>query len=136
MKNWRSILLLVLVFTAGAAAGAFGMRTSMRHATRQAMMHPERSQLVLERTLVRRLELDGHQEAQLHAILTDSRNQLETAYHGLQPQVNAILHSADGQIAALLKPDQLAHYQKFKLQNHPFWRPQGRPAPSPNGKRD
>ena len=122
MQHWRSIIVLALVFLAGAAVGAFAVRTAVRAEVNQAQTHPEKSQVFLERNFVHRLELDEHQQARLHEILSDSRRQLDQLHHTIQPRVNAVLRTTDDNIAALLTPEQLVRYEHLKRQNHPFWR--------------
>ena len=134
MKHWRSILVLLLTFLAGAAVGALAVRTAVRAEVEQAQAHPEKSQIVLERSFVRRLELDDRQQAKLHDILSDSRNQLDQIHHTIQPRVSTVLRSTDEQIAAMLTSDQLVRYEHFKRQNHPFWRLLQRPSPKAGGK--
>ena len=134
MKHWRSILVLLLTFLAGAAVGALGVRTAVRAEVEQAQAHPEKSQNVLERSFVRRLELDDGQQAKLHAILSDSRQQLDQIHHAVQPRVNTVLRNTDEQIAGMLTSEHLARYDHFKRQNHPFWRLLQRPSPKSGGK--
>ena len=134
MKHWRSILVLVLTFLAGAAVGALGVRTAVRAEVEQAQTHPEKSQILLDRNCARRLELDDRQQARLHDILSDSRHQLDEIHHAVQPRVNNVLRDTDEQIAALLTSEQLVRYEHFKRQNHPFWRLLARPAPKTGGK--
>ena len=134
MKHWRSILVLVLTFLAGAAVGALGVRTAVRAEVEQAQAHPEKSQILLEHSFVRRLELDDRQQARLHDILTDSRHQLDEIHHAVQPRVNNVLRATDEQVAALLTSEQLVRYEHFKRQNHPFWRLLQRPSPKAGGK--
>jgi len=122
MKNWKSILLLVLVFLAGLAVGVVGTRIAVRRIIQQAIVHPERVQTLLERDLTRKLHLDNHQQVQLHGILTDARSQLGKLRQEYQPQAGAIFLNADQSLAALLTPDQQVRYEKFKQANRPLWR--------------
>ena len=91
MKQWKSILLLLLVFFAGLAVGVVGTRAIVRRAVQQAVIHPEKAQLLMERNLTRRLQLDHEQQAQLHAILTATRGQLGAVRKEFQPRTMAVL---------------------------------------------
>lgn len=122
MKNWKSILLLVLVFVAGVMAGVVGTRTFIRHAIRQAVAHPEKVQSLLEQNLTRKLQLDGRQQAQLHAIMTESRTQMRELRQNFQPPAAAVFRGTDEKISALLTPEQQARYEKFKAGEHPWLR--------------
>lgn len=122
MKNWKSVLLLLLVFFAGAVVGVVGTRVVVRRVVQQAIAHPERAQFLTERNLTRRLRLDGDQQAKLHVILTDTRAQLRDLRKQVQPQAAEILRGADAKISALLTPEQQARYEKMKENSWPAWR--------------
>lgn len=127
MKNWKSILLLALVFAAGALAGVVGTRVFIRHAVQQAFAHPEKVQAAMEQNLTRKLRLDRGQQAGLREILTGSRAQMRELRKNLQPQVFAVVRETDGKISALLTPEQLARYEKIKAEERPWargWRPE------------
>jgi hypothetical protein len=114
MKLWKSILLLALVFAAGLAVGVVGTRIAIRRLVQQAVVHPEKAQFALERSLTRRLRLDNDQQVRLHAILTDARGQLGTLRQKFQPQAAEVLRGADQKITALLTPAQQARYERIK----------------------
>src|SRR5580692_2942488 len=113
MKNWKSILLLALVFFAGLAVGVVGRLFVVRRGVQQAIAHPERVQSFMERNLTRRLRLDNDQQVKLHDILTDTRGQLTDLRKQFQPQAAEVLTGADKKISALLTPEQQARYDKF-----------------------
>lgn len=122
MKNWKSLLLLALVFFAGVAVGVVGTRVVVRRVVQQAIAHPERVRSLMERNLTRKLRLDGEQQVKLHGILADAQGQLSGLRKEFQPQAAAVLHGADEKIAALLTPEQSARYEKFKEKNWPALR--------------
>jgi Spy/CpxP family protein refolding chaperone len=122
MKNWKSILLLVLVFCAGLAAGIVGTRIFVRRAVQQAMVHPEKMQILMERNLTRRLQLDNGQQAKLHAVLTDTRQQLNDLHKQYQPQAVELWRGTDSKISAFLTPEQQAKFEKMKEQGWPALR--------------
>lgn len=114
MKIWKSVLLLVLVFAAGMAVGIVSTQVFVRRVVQAAIAHPDGVQMMMERNLTRRLYLDFDQQTKLHAILADTRRQLGELRRQYQPQANVILRGADQKIAALLTPEQQAHYEKIK----------------------
>jgi hypothetical protein len=122
MKNWKSILLLALVFLAGLAVGVVGTRVVVRRVIQQAIAHPQRLQAFVERDLARKLQLDDQQRVALRIILTDTRGQLQTLRQQYQPQSAEIFRGANEKIMALLTPEQQALYEKLKQENHPLWR--------------
>jgi len=122
MKNWKSILLLLLVFIAGVAVGVVGTRVVVRRVVQQALAHPERVQFLLERNLTRKLRLDTDQQMQVHAILTDARGQLRDLRQEFQPRTGAVLRATNGKISALLTPEQLARFDQLKADERPLVR--------------
>lgn len=122
MKNWKSVLLLVLVFLAGVGIGVLGTRASVRRVVQQAIAHPEKVQLLTERKLTRNLHLDTEQQVKLHAILTESRGQLRDLRKDFQPRTAAVFRTTDEKIFALLTPEQQARYQKLKIDERPLFR--------------
>jgi hypothetical protein len=128
MKNWKSILLLALVFFAGVAVGVVGTRSAARRFVQQVIAQPERFQAFVERDLARKLRLDESQQAKLHEILSDTRGQLKDLRQQYRPQAVLIFSNADSEITALLTSEQLARYEKFKESNRPILRAL-RPAP-------
>jgi hypothetical protein len=129
MKNWKSFLLLVLVFLAGIAVGVVGTRTVARHLVRRAIAEPERLQNFVERDLAWKLRLDKAQRVQLHDILSGSRVQLRELRQQIQPQSALILSNANAQITAMLSPEQQARFEEFKKANALFPRPARLPLP-------
>ena len=128
MKNWKSILLLLLIFVSGVVVGVVGTRIAVRHFVQRAMTQPERVQLFVERDLAWKLGLDKTQRVQLHEILTTSRGELREVRRQIQPQTALIFSNANAQITAMLTPQQLAAFEQFKASNLLFSRPQ-RPLP-------
>ena len=120
MKTLKLIFLLALVFFAGAVAGVVVTRAVVRHTVREAVTHPERVQLLIERRLAWRLRLDNDQRTKLHDILSDTHGQLAALRQQYRPQVVSILSTADSQITALLTPAQQERYEKFKEENRPL----------------
>jgi hypothetical protein len=122
MKNWKSILLLGLVFFAGVAVGVVGTRVVIRRVVQQTLAHPERAQFLLERNLKHKLRLDTDQQVQVHAILTDARGQLRDLRQELQPRAGAVLRATNDKISALLTPEQLARFDQLKAEERPLAR--------------
>ncbi|HEV2691824.1 MAG TPA: hypothetical protein VG347_02910 [Verrucomicrobiae bacterium] len=130
MKNWKSIVVLLLVFLAGLVVGVVGTRTAVRHYVQRAIMQPERVQLFVERDLSWKLSLDRAQRIKLHEILSDSRMQLREIRQQIQPQTALIFSNANTQITAMLTPEQQATYERFKSSNFLFSRSQRTSPPS------
>ncbi len=120
MKTFKLILVLALVFFAGAISGVVATRAVVRHMVREAIAQPERIQLLIERRLTWRLRLDRDQQARLHDILSGTHDQLKELRQQYRPQMALILSNTDSQISALLTPAQQERYEKMKEENRPF----------------
>jgi Spy/CpxP family protein refolding chaperone len=120
MKTFKLILLLSLVFFAGAVVGVVVTRAVVRRVVQQAVLHPEKVQAVMEGRLTRNLRLDNEQQVKLHQILTDAHAQLQDLRQQYRPQLGGIFSNANGQINAMLTPEQQARFEKLKLENRPL----------------
>jgi hypothetical protein len=120
MKNFKSILLLALMFLAGVVIGVVATRSVVRHVVREAILHPEKAQAVMERNFTRRLRLDDGQQVKLHQILSDAHGQLKDLRQQYRPQLVEIFSNANGQIIALLTPEQQRRFERLQLENHPL----------------
>jgi hypothetical protein len=119
MKNWKSLLLLLLVFTAGLAVGVAATRLVVRRTVQQALVHPERAQAFVEHNLTRRLRLDHEQQIEVHSILSAARGQLVDLRKQFRPQAALVLSNADQKISAVLTPEQQARYARLKERGWP-----------------
>ena len=117
MKALKISLLVGLIFLAGVAVGVVGTRVAIRHWMRTAIQRPETVQTLVERRLKWRLRLDATQQAQVHEILTGTREQFAELRREYRPQVMVIVSNADAQISAVLTPAQQQRYERFKEEN-------------------
>jgi len=120
MKTFKLSLVLALVFLAGMVVGVVGTRAVVRHVVQQAILHPERIQVFIERRLTRQLRLDNGQQIKLHEVLSGSQTQLKDLRREYAPQISTVISNADQQITAILTPEQQARYEEMKRKNHPF----------------
>lgn len=122
MKTLKLLLLLALVFAAGAVAGVVGTRAVVRRVVSEALVHPERIQTVIERHLTRQLRLDAEQRLKLRQILSNTHGRLQDLRRDYQPQLTGILSNANEQITIMLTPEQQARFERLKEQRHPLLR--------------
>src|SRR5271170_3178438 len=102
MKTFKLSLVLALVFLAGMVVGVVGTRAVVRHVVQQAILHPERIQVFIERRLTRQLRLDNGQQIKLHEVLSGSQTQLKDLRREYAPQISTVISNADQQITAIL----------------------------------
>jgi uncharacterized membrane-anchored protein YhcB (DUF1043 family) len=122
MKSLKAWLLLGLVFIVGVLFGVAGSRLVVRHMVREAILHPARVQLAIQRQLTRKIGLDENQQSKLDGILTDAHQHVETIRKEFRPAMVQVFSNANEQITVMLKPEQLARYQKIKEDNAVFLR--------------
>jgi Spy/CpxP family protein refolding chaperone len=124
LKSW---LVLGLVFVAGFGAGVVVTRGVVRHLIQQAVTNPDRVRDVIERRLVRQLDLTPVQRGQVHAILLDTQKDLHALRGEFRPQFVAILSNAEQRVGAVLTDEQRARLAEFQAENRRFWEPSTRP---------
>src|SRR6266567_3750910 len=102
MKTLKVILVLTLVFLAGAAGGVVATRVAIRHFVARAIADPDMVRERVERQLVRKLNLDRAQRVQTAAALRQAHEQLKALRAQFQPQFTNIVETARSQINAVL----------------------------------
>jgi Spy/CpxP family protein refolding chaperone len=120
MKSLKIWLLLALVFLAGVVAGVVGTRAMVRHAVQNAILHPEKTQVMLERNLTRKLELDNGQRVKLHQILAATHSDMKNLRREYQPRFFEVVSNAEGQITAILTPEQQAKFDRLLAEKLPY----------------
>jgi Spy/CpxP family protein refolding chaperone len=120
MRTLKLLLLVALVFLAGVVSGVVGTRIVVRRVVGEVISHPETIQPRIERTLAFRLGLDGDQRTKVHAILSDTHEQLQGLRKEYRPKVILVLSNANEQITALLTPEQQARFEQWKDKNRPL----------------
>ena len=120
MKTFKSLLLVALVFLAGVVAGVVGTRIVVRQVMGEVIAHPETVPPRVERNLAFRLRLDSGQRVKLHEIMSGTHGQLKDLRQEYRPRVILVLSNANNQITALLTPEQLARFEKWKKENLPL----------------
>jgi Spy/CpxP family protein refolding chaperone len=101
-----AILIFVLGFTAGALALNFYKRWE-RSGGMQSRQ--ERFDRMLDT-----LKLSAEQKTQVHQILGDSREQLQTLRKEGEPRVDAIRQQADERLQKVMTPEQWRQFQQMR----------------------
>lgn len=109
---------LLLVFALGVLAGGAGSRAMLQR--RYAHLFRDRSALFENRrlgALSRRLDLDDEQGNQVRAVLNKYGKQRQKLTREIMDRCGAPLHAQksqmDGEIRALLRPEQQARYDEL-----------------------
>ncbi len=140
MSSWffKPWLVLTLIFLAGVGTGILLTMGLGSH-----FMHPPGMQMMKRHWmahLTQKLDLTADQQAKIDPIVTDATSQLQKLHREEVAQATGIFESVDGQIAALLTPDQNAKLQQLESEREkefpgriPPWMRSGGPPPGVNG---
>jgi hypothetical protein len=121
MKTLKVVLVLTLVFLAGAAGGVVATRMAVRHFVDRAIANPDIVRERIERQLARKLNLDRQQRITTAAALKQAHEKLKALREQFQPQFTNIIQDARSQINAVLNPEQQKQFEDFQEQNRRFF---------------
>jgi hypothetical protein len=123
MKTFKLIVLIALIFVAGFAAGVVTTRVVVRHFIQRAIAQPELVRNWFERSLDRRLDLDGEQQKQAHEILLDTHTQIKGLRQQFQPEFYGIISNASGKLSAILTPEQQKLFNNYRAEHREIFQP-------------
>lgn len=110
-QNARVLSTLMLVFLAGAAAGALSMQFGLHSKLHRALATP--SPVTGRETVLQKLNtelaLSSDQSQKISAVLADYTQY----YQSLQDQLDDVRATGRKQILQILNPDQRDHFQKI-----------------------
>lgn len=131
MKSWKAWLLVAVIFLAGAAIGAFGMRLYMaRHLPE--MLHHTRQRLeeFFLDNIDREVGLTDEQRKAILPILRDAVQKGEVVHRSVHAQLSKIMDDADAHVMLLLDPQQQVKFKEFRARMERLRR-EGSPPPPP-----
>jgi hypothetical protein len=109
----RGMLLLAVTFAAGMTAGvAYERSQGSRHNSVATEAHE------VMHHLARELDLDSSQQKAIAEIFARRQTELNSSWRAVEPHVRTTLDSTQQEIAGVLRPDQLAKYQKMRATEH------------------
>ena len=126
MRDWKSLLGIILIFVLGGLAGAFVSLAVIHHRTtvllkRGSLAYEE----LLERHLSRGLHLDPDQQTRFHDVFMSNIAERKKIQAQIQPQMRALNGQTGQQLRSILTPDQL---QQFRYNLAEFRRRFGPPG--------
>ena len=113
--NRKAALLVVLVFLLGVAMGAMGFYVATSRGFAAGPRGPKGSARVVE-ALTQKLALTEQQQAQLTAILEETKGKYHDLYEQIQPQIAEVRHQGRQKIRAILTPEQLPRFEEHLRQ--------------------
>src|SRR6266404_608807 len=109
-QNPRILSTLMLVFLAGAGAGALSMRLGLHDKLhRSAAANSQMSREAVLSNFRTKLDLSGEQAQQIGLVLEDYR----LYYQSLQDQLDDLRSTGKNRILAVLNPDQREKFEKM-----------------------
>ena len=102
------------MFILGALSGAIVSYGVCRHKEDALLYggHGARNAAIVERMSCR-LKLDRDQRAKLESIMKDTHREMLEARRPLQPKIDEILARTETRVRGILRPDQIAAFNKF-----------------------
>lgn len=114
------ILSLFAVFGSGIVVGAFGYHSYTAKTVSATVRPPAKKDTPEEwrrkyiNELRTRLNLDDKQLAELNAVLDETRERFKVLKERQKQETDEVRASHTEKVRAMLKPDQLPQYQKFR----------------------
>lgn len=126
-SKWQVRVAALLVFVLGFAAGALAFSAYRSWSrTRAEGSRQERFERMLDR-----LQLTNEQKTEVHKILTETREQLQSLRKESEPRFDAIRQQADERLQKVLTPEQWKQFQEEREKTRGRGRRGGR-GPDPN----
>jgi hypothetical protein len=109
----KGAVLLAAAFAGGLAAGvALERRSAPQHASLDGGAHDSMQRLTAE------LHLDAEQQRAIADVLARHQQDVNAAWHAMQPHVRSTMELAHKEIEDILRPDQAAAFRKMVDARH------------------
>lgn len=120
MKNWKTILGVILVFVFGMLAGGLVTGKILQRRLRQGA--PAVSEIIVRRLSVS-LHLDQQQREQLRTIVGEAQQEMEAVRKQVQPQFAEVFDRAENRVREMLRPEQREKFEEIVVEGRAKWRP-------------
>ncbi|HEX3279809.1 MAG TPA: hypothetical protein VHR36_01145 [Pyrinomonadaceae bacterium] len=112
-SKWQVRVAALLIFVLGVAAGALALNGYQRWSRSRA----EGSRQQRFERMLDRLQLNADQKAQVHQILSETREQLQNLRKESEPRFDTIRQQADERLQKVLTPEQWKQFQQERDAN-------------------
>jgi Spy/CpxP family protein refolding chaperone len=126
-QNPRILTTLLLVFLAGASAGALSMKMGLHDKLHRTASAGSQGRDAVVQKFKAELELSGAQTDQIAAVLEDYKKY----YQSLQDQLDDLRANGKSQILRILNPEQRVKFEKMMAELAPQLAPQPLPPANP-----
>lgn len=107
-----AVVVVVITFVSGAAAGFFGAHfLPHRAGIGRGHMMPQ----LMVRHLARRLDLTAEQKTKIEAIVMRHHQRIEKLNESVRPQLRQEIEAANREIEAVLTPEQREKFAKMRM---------------------
>ncbi len=127
-RRWLSLVLAVVVFASGFAAGAGTSVVVIHNRLLRAIRHPELGPERITNRLRRSLELSDAQATKVEAILRQRQVALQDIRRRVQPEVEAQIDLVEKEVDDVLRPEQKQKWHEMLKQLRATWLPPAPPA--------
>jgi uncharacterized protein YneF (UPF0154 family) len=117
MKQWKTIISVILVFVFGALSGVIVTHTIYRQKMENIIRDEPRAmrELMIQR-LNSKLHLDDAQLEQIRAIARETHAEMRAVRKKIKPEIEEVLSRSQAKIRRILRPDQLEKYDQIILE--------------------
>src|SRR5512135_2880753 len=114
MKQWKTIISVILIFCLGALSGAIvtykAYRQKMENIIRD---EPKAMRELMVQRLNSKLHLDDAQLEQILAIAKETHAEMKSVRKKIRPEIEEVLSRSQAKIRAILNPEQLEKYNQI-----------------------
>ena len=114
MKQWKTIISVILIFCLGALSGAIVTHKIYRQKMENIIRDEPKAmrELMLQR-LNSKLHLDAAQLEQIRAIAKETHAEMKSVRKKIRPEIEEVLSRSQAKIRAILRPEQLETYDQI-----------------------
>ncbi len=117
MKQWKTIISVLLVFVLGALSGAIVTHTIYRQKMENIIRdEPKAMREFMIQRLNSKLHLDDAQLQQIRAIARETHAEMKAVRKKIRPEIEEVLSRSQAKIRQILRPDQLEKYDQIILE--------------------
>ena len=113
MRDWKSLLGVILIFALGGLAGGFAALALVHHRTTVFLQRGSLAyEQLLERRLSRGLHLDADQRERFHETFMANIEARKKIQAGIQPQMRELNGETRQQLKSILTPEQVRQFRR------------------------
>jgi len=117
MKQWKTIISVILVFGLGALSGALVTHNIYRQKMENIIRdEPKAMRELMIQRLNSKLQLDDAQREQIRAIARETHAEMKPVRKKIKPEIEEVLSRSQAKIRGILRPEQQKKYDQILLE--------------------